>query len=117
VSSISTLIDVNDLRGGTNAHQFVGAAHGDLPVSFFLVHSAPGAAVSLHRHPYPEVFVIETGQATFRIGDIELTARGGQIVVAPADCPHGFANTGSGELRITAIHPAAEMTTAWLETQ
>jgi mannose-6-phosphate isomerase-like protein (cupin superfamily) len=35
-------------------------------------------------------------------------------VIAPANAAHGFTNTGPVELRITAIHTAAEFTTEWL---
>jgi len=108
------LIDLDDLPHTKHAHEFVGAEHGGVPFSIILVHSAPGAGPRLHRHPYPEVFVIESGQATIQLGEDEVVAVGGQIAVAPADVPHGFTNTGSGELRLTAIHGAAEFDTEWL---
>jgi mannose-6-phosphate isomerase-like protein (cupin superfamily) len=113
--AMSPLIDVKDSPHGENAHTFVGADHGELPVSLILVHSVPGAGPDLHRHPYPEVFVVESGRATFEVDGAEIVAEGGQIVVAPADSPHGFTNTGSGELRLTAIHASPEMITEWLE--
>ena len=47
---MSPVIDIDDLRRGENSHQFIGADH-DVPVSMFLVHSAPGKGPSLHRHP------------------------------------------------------------------
>jgi hypothetical protein len=62
-------------------------AYGDVPVSLMLVHSAPGAGPAVRRHPYAEVF---------------------------ADIPHGFTNTGSGELRLTAIHCAPAFKTDWV---
>ncbi len=40
--------------------------------------------------------------------------RVGKIVVAPADTPHRFTNTGADSLRLTAIHPANEIVTDWL---
>jgi mannose-6-phosphate isomerase-like protein (cupin superfamily) len=83
-------------------------------VSLILVHSAPGAGPELHRHPYPEVFVIEAGVATFRVADAEVVAGPGQIVIAPAGEYHGFTNSGRGELRLTAIHAASEFSTEWL---
>ena len=109
-----SLIDLDDLPHNEHAHEFVGAEHGNVPFSIILVHSAPGAGPRLHRHPYPEVFVIESGQATIQLGEDEIVAVGGQIAVAPADVPHGFTNTGTGELRLTAIHGAAEFDTEWL---
>jgi quercetin dioxygenase-like cupin family protein len=60
----------------------------------------------MHRHPYPEVSVIESGRVTFRVDDAELIGEAGQIVIAPANAYHGFTNTGTDELRLTAIHTA-----------
>jgi mannose-6-phosphate isomerase-like protein (cupin superfamily) len=97
-----------------HAHEFVGAAHGDVPFSIILVHAAPGVGPRLHRHPYPEVFVVESGEASFQLGDDTMVVRGGQIVVGPANVPHGFTNTGTEPLRLTAIHGAAEFHTEWL---
>jgi quercetin dioxygenase-like cupin family protein len=108
------LIDLDDLPHTEHAHEFVGAEHGNVPFSIILVHSSPGAGPRLHRHPYEEVLVIESGQATIQLGEDEIVAVGGQIAVAPADVPHGFTNTGTGELRLTAIHGAAEFDTEWL---
>jgi mannose-6-phosphate isomerase-like protein (cupin superfamily) len=108
------LIDLDDLPHTEHAHEFVGADHGDVPFCVILVHSPPGAGPRLHRHPYPEVFFVESGQATIRLGDDEIVARGGHIAVAPANVPHGFTNTGPGELRLTAIHGSARFDTEWL---
>jgi quercetin dioxygenase-like cupin family protein len=112
--SMTLRIGQTELPGTPEARQFVGAHHGGVPVSFFLVHSPRGAKVELHAHPYPEVFILETGRATFEVDEMEITARPGEIVIAPAGAPHRFANTGPGELRLTAIHPAAEISTEWL---
>lgn len=38
----------------------------------------------------------------------------GHVVVAPAGATHGFGNTGTGELRLVAIHGAPEFETEWL---
>jgi quercetin dioxygenase-like cupin family protein len=113
-TSETLLIGHHELPGTVDAHQFVGAQHGAVPVSFFLVHADPGARVALHSHPYPEVFVLHAGRATFEVDQIEITAVQGDIVIAPADAPDQFANTGGEELRLTAIHPASEMSTEWL---
>ena len=76
--------------------------------------SRSGAGPRLHRHPYPEVFVVESGEASFQLGDDTMVVHGGQIVVGPANVPHGFTNTGTEPLRLTAIHGAAEFHTEWL---
>jgi mannose-6-phosphate isomerase-like protein (cupin superfamily) len=109
-----SVVDLDDLPHTEHAHEFVGADHGDVPVSLILVHSAPGAGPAVHRHPYAEVFVVESGQATFELGESRIVVEGGQIVIGPADIPHGFTNTGSGELRLTAIHCAPAFKTDWV---
>ena len=50
-TSETLLIGQHELPGTADAHQFLGAQHGGVPVSFFLVHSPPGASVALHSHP------------------------------------------------------------------
>jgi mannose-6-phosphate isomerase-like protein (cupin superfamily) len=70
----------------------------------------------MHRHPYPELFVVESGEATIRVGDAQLVAHGGQLAIAPSGVPHRFTNTGAAELRLTAIHTAARFDTEWLDT-
>ena len=107
-------IDRDQLISTPHSHELIGHDH-DLPISLILVHSPPGAGPAMHRHPYPEVFVIESGQATFRVDDAEVIGRAGQIVVAPTNAYHGFTNTGTHELRLTAIHTAPAFDTTWLE--
>jgi quercetin dioxygenase-like cupin family protein len=109
-----SVVDLDDLPHTEHAHELVGAEHGDVPVSLILVHSAPGAGPAVHSHPYAEVFVVESGQATFQLGESRIIVEGGQIVIGPADIPHGFTNTGSGELRLTAIHCAPAFKTDWV---
>ena len=98
-----------------HSHEFVGADHGGVPFSVILVHTGPGGGPAVHRHPYAEVFVVESGQATFTLGDDHVTVPGGHVVVGPPDVPHGFRNTGDTELRVTAIHGAPRFVTDWLE--
>jgi quercetin dioxygenase-like cupin family protein len=109
-----SVMSFGDLPSTEHAHEFVGAEHGDVPFSVILVHAAPGAGPRLHRHPYPEVFVVESGEARFQLGDDTVVVRGGQVVVGPANVPHGFTNTGPEPLRLTAIHGAAAFHTEWL---
>jgi quercetin dioxygenase-like cupin family protein len=109
-----SVIDLDDLPHTEHAHEFVGADHGDVPVSLILVHSAPGAGPAVHRHPYAEIFVVEAGQATFQLGESRIVVESGHIVIGPPDIPHGFTNTGTGELRLTAIHCAPAFKTDWV---
>jgi quercetin dioxygenase-like cupin family protein len=108
------LITPSELPGPPDGRSFVGADHGGLPISLFLVHAPPGSGPRLHRHPYPEIFVIDTGQAAFQVGDSHLTAHAGDVLIAPAGAAHRFTSTGDDRLRLTAIHTASTMQTEWL---
>ncbi len=111
----SLRISGDELLGPPEAHRFIGAHHGGLPISLFLVDDQPGAGPLLHRHPYAEVFVVHAGEARFEIDDLRLTATAGDILIAPAMSAHRFTNSGEGRLRVTAIHTAPDMDTEWLQ--
>lgn len=111
---VGRLINFDDLAHTAHSHEFVGAEYGGVPFSVILVHSAPGTGPKLHRHPYAEVFVVESGEATFQLGEERFVVTGGHVVVGPPNVPHGFTNTGTGLLRLTAIHGAPEFNTEWL---
>jgi quercetin dioxygenase-like cupin family protein len=103
-----------DLATETTSQQFEGGEHG-VDASFFLVHMEPGRGPRLHRHAYPEVFIVASGEATFMVDGTEHVAREGQTLVVPAGAAHAFKNTGSETLELTSIHPVGEMKTEWLE--
>ena len=109
------IVPLDALEHSEHSHELVGAEHGDVPFSVILVHSRPGVGPKVHRHPYAEVFIVESGRATFRIGDDTVDVEGGNVVVSPAGEAHGFTNSGDGELRLTAIHGGGRFVTEWLE--
>jgi mannose-6-phosphate isomerase-like protein (cupin superfamily) len=111
---MAEVVPFEELEPTEHSHEFVGEEHGDVPFCVILVHSRPGIGPKLHRHPYPEVFIVESGRATFQIGDESIVVEGGNMVVSPAGEAHGFANSGDGELRLTAIHGAGRFDTEWL---
>lgn len=108
------LITDSDLSGPPGGRSFVGADHGGLPISLFLVDVPPGSGPTLHRHPYSEIFVINEGRADFHVGDSSLTARAGDILIAPAGVAHSFTSASEDQLRLTAIHTASRIETEWL---
>jgi mannose-6-phosphate isomerase-like protein (cupin superfamily) len=112
---MTLLIRPTDLPGSAEAGRFTGADHGGLPVSLFLVADGPGSGPALHRHPYPELFVVHAGEAEFQIDDAQVHADAGDILVAPAGTAHRFHATGTRQLRLTAIHTASRMRTEWLK--
>ena len=108
------VVAFDELDHTEDAHELVGADHGDVPFSLILVHTRPGAGPRLHRHPYAEAFVVEEGEATFQLGDESAVVGPRHVVIAPPNVPHAFTNTGEGELRLTAIHGASRFDTEWL---
>lgn len=109
------LIDTESLRISPTACLFEGGSWGGVQLSFFQVDYPPGAGVRLHVHPDPEVFVIESGEATFYVDGQEIKAVAGQILVAPANTPHWFTNTGPSRLRAVNVLPRDTVITTWLE--
>jgi mannose-6-phosphate isomerase-like protein (cupin superfamily) len=87
--------------GGTVT--FEGEPHGS-GVSFFLVNNDPGSGPDLHKHPYPETWIVRSGTARVTAGDHEIDVGPGDIAVVSAETPHKFKNTGTGKLDIICIH-------------
>jgi mannose-6-phosphate isomerase-like protein (cupin superfamily) len=83
-------------------------------VSVIAVDLAPGEGPALHRHTYPEVFVVLEGQATFTLAGEERVVGGGEAVVAPTGVAHRFVNSGTGRLRQVNIHESPRFDTEWL---
>jgi mannose-6-phosphate isomerase-like protein (cupin superfamily) len=99
----------------TTEREIEGAGHDGVGFSVIVVDAAPGRGPALHRHHYPEVFVVHEGEATFIAGDEELNVRAGETVVVPAGVPHRFYNSGDGPLRQVDIHASPRFVTEWLE--
>jgi mannose-6-phosphate isomerase-like protein (cupin superfamily) len=76
--------------------------------------SKAGVGPRLHRHPYPETFIIRRGTATFTIGTAEVVGRAGQILVVPAETAHKFV-TGPEGYEAVHIHANERFVTEWLE--
>jgi mannose-6-phosphate isomerase-like protein (cupin superfamily) len=73
-------------------------------VSFFLVYNQPGEGPDLHRHPYPETWILRSGKARFTADGEDLEAGPGDIMVVGANTPHKFKNAGNERLDIVCIH-------------
>ena len=101
---MSTLIRAATLpRTPGGAVKFEGEPYGSW-VSFFHVNAAPGSGSLMHRHPYPETWIVRAGIVRFTVGETQIEGRAGDIVVGPADIPHMFTNTGSEHLDMLCIH-------------
>jgi mannose-6-phosphate isomerase-like protein (cupin superfamily) len=76
---------------------------------------AAGGGPRLHQHPYVETFIIREGKGIFQIGNAQVEATAGQIIVVPANTPHKFWNRGPGPFSSVDIHENGEFVTNWLE--
>ena len=101
---MARVIDLEDIRRSATASLFEGGP--ETPVSIFVTSYERGQAVQLHRHPYPEVFVVVDGVGTFTVGDEQVRVDAGHIVIAPAETPHAFEGAGDGVLRVVSVHPS-----------
>jgi quercetin dioxygenase-like cupin family protein len=98
-------IDWTDLPGHERARKFEGADHGTTH-SGFISRNPPGTGASLHRHPYPETFIVEAGESTFTVGEERVTVTAGHLIVVPANTWHGFVSSGDEMLHQVSIHPS-----------
>ncbi len=95
--------------------EFEGGIYGANVSVVFYTTDEIGGGPKLHKHPYPEVFIVRQGRALITVGTDEIEATAGQIVFAPADVPHKFSNLGPGRLETTDLHVAGAFSTEWLK--
>lgn len=101
---MATVIPLEELRVSPTAALFEG--RDEAPISMFVTRYERDQGPQLHVHPYPEVFVVQTGTAVFTAGDEEIVAGSGHVVVVPADTPHRFRNPDDDILRVVSVHPS-----------
>jgi quercetin dioxygenase-like cupin family protein len=92
----ASIVPLDQLPHARHSHEFVGADHGDVPFSIILVHSRPGAGPAVHTHPYAEVFVVDSGQATFVLGARQSSSRPATSSSGQRTCPTGSRIPGPG---------------------
>jgi len=108
------ILSLDQLPSSSFSHELVGDEVG-AGVCIIFVEAPPGRGPSLHKHPYEEIFIVQEGEALFVAADEERTVRAGEVVIAPADTPHRFVNTGTGVLRQIDIHVSPRFETEWLD--
>jgi mannose-6-phosphate isomerase-like protein (cupin superfamily) len=89
----------------TGTVTFEGKLYGS-GVSLFLIENEPGLGPDLHKHPYPETWIIRNGKARFTVDGQEIEGGAGDILVVQGETPHKFKNMGPGRLDIICIHPS-----------
>ncbi len=84
---------------GAKLRMLIGAEHG-LGMCLIVAEYPPGAENASHRHPNASAIFVREGRGVFTVGDSELTAEAGDIVVVPANAWHSFRNDGDAWLRV-----------------
>lgn len=86
------------------SHQFIGADHGDVGISVYLVNSPPGRGPRSHRHPYDEIAFVREGRGRWTVNGETIEAGPGDILVVKAGEIHSFLNIGDGPLVQMDVH-------------
>ena len=86
------------------SHEFVGAEHGGVGASFFLVVAEAGLGPRLHKHRYDKIVYVLGGHAKWIVGNEERGAGCGDVLVVKASEPHRFVRVGKEPLRQIDIH-------------
>ena len=115
-TSEPSAIPLSEFEVSETAARFEGRDHG-AQVSFFVTDHPPGKRVPLHVHPYEEVFVVNEGVGTFTVGEAEVEAGAGKVVIVPPQTPHGFANKGDAPLKVIGIHPSDHVEQTYVEDE
>jgi mannose-6-phosphate isomerase-like protein (cupin superfamily) len=104
---MANVTSIESLRDSPRAVLFEGGE--DIDASIFVVSVKRGEGPDLHVHPYPEVFVVQSGAGRFTVGEEETVVEGGNIVVVPAETPHMFKGASEETLRLVSFHPSPEV--------
>ena len=97
-----------DLPFQESSHRFVGADHGDVGISVFLLSALPGRGPGPHRHPYDEIQFVREGRGLWTVNGEEFEAGAGDILVIKAGEIHAFRNIGDSPLVQLDVHVSPE---------
>ena len=93
-----------DLPFVGSSHQFVGADHGDVNVSVFLLSALPGNGPGPHRHPYDEIQFVREGRGRWTVCGNTFEGGVGDIFVIKAGEIHSFKCIGDSPLVQVDVH-------------
>jgi quercetin dioxygenase-like cupin family protein len=93
-----------DLPFVGSSYEFVGAEHGDVNVSVFLLRAQPGKGPGPHRHPYDEIQFVREGRGLWTVNGKTLEGGAGDIFVIKAGEIHGFKAIGETPLVQVDVH-------------
>lgn len=80
----------------------------------FTEQTEAGIGPRLHSHDYDEVQIVRRGKAMIQVGDEELEAEEGDIMVIPAGTPH-LVRTLDPLSVVVSVHLSGRMAANWLE--
>jgi mannose-6-phosphate isomerase-like protein (cupin superfamily) len=78
-------------------------------VSIGVSDNPPGIDGFVHRHSCGEVFVVYEGRGVYMIGDSEIVAGPGDMVIIPPNTWHSFRPDGDNCLRHVAVYDSGEV--------
>ena len=90
---------------------FHGDEHGLGAMSVAMSSNPPGGGGRKHRHPCGEVFVVYEGRGVYTVGDNDVVAEPGDVVVVPPNTWHSFRADGDATLRHVAAFDSAHVVT------
>jgi quercetin dioxygenase-like cupin family protein len=91
---------------GSSQRMITGEDHG-LGLCIIMAQYPPGTGPGPHRHPNASAIYVAEGFGVFTVGDDELAAEAGDVVVVPAMAWHSFRNTGDVWLRVVGADEGA----------
>ena len=106
--------ELSDLELSPTAALFEGKARAGIDISIFVVRTPPGRAVEMHVHPYSETFVLLAGRGRWTAGEEVRELAADQMIVVPADTPHGFRNVGEEPLLVVSVHESGVLQQTFL---
>jgi mannose-6-phosphate isomerase-like protein (cupin superfamily) len=78
-------------------------------VSIGMSDNPPGIDGFVHRHSCGEVFVVYEGRGIYTIGDTEIVAEPGDMVIIPPNTWHSFRPDGDNGLRHVAVYDSGNV--------
>ena len=114
VTSNIAVVDLADIQFSPTAWLFEGGPRAGVGISMFIVRTPPGGAVELHTHPYPETFLLLEGEGRWTAGEDVVELQPNQMLVVPPETPHGFRNTGRGQLLLVSVHESGVLDQTFL---
>jgi mannose-6-phosphate isomerase-like protein (cupin superfamily) len=78
-------------------------------VSIGVSENPPGTPGFTHRHSCGEVFVVIAGRGRYTVGDVEVIAEPGDMVIIPPSTWHSFCPDGDSSLRHVAVYDSGQV--------